>query len=206
MSASSEIAELNGGARVAVFASGSGSNALSLMRRFNLDNKQAIVAVLVSNKPECGAVRHAKECGVEVILINHENFVSGTEIIERLNTLKIDWIVLAGFLWKVPIQFVKAFDRRIINLHPSLLPKYGGKGMYGKHVHEAVVAARESETGITLHLVNENYDEGEIIFQAAVAVDVSDDAMAVEAKVREFERRYFTEQVAAFINRNGRVE
>lgn len=185
--------------RIAVFASGTGSNALALMQRFNSENDIASVIVLLSNKAECGAVQHARDRGIEVILITRENFISSDEITERLRILKIDWIVLAGFLWKVPPHFVKAFEGRIINLHPSLLPKFGGKGMYGRHVHEAVIAAGEVETGITLHLVNEQYDEGAIFFQASVSIENTDDAQIVEAKVRELERKHFAERVAAFI-------
>lgn len=185
--------------RIAVFASGTGSNALALMQRFNCENEIASVIVLLSNKPECGAVQHARDRGIEVILITRDNFISTDEITERLRTLKIDWIVLAGFLWKVPPHFVRAFEGRIINVHPSLLPKFGGKGMYGRHVHEAVIESGEVETGITLHLVNENYDEGAIFFQASVSIENTDDALIVEAKVRELERKYFVDNVAAFI-------
>lgn len=189
--------------RIAVFASGSGSNALALMRFFNAQNNLASVVVLLSNKPGCGAIEQAKNCGVEVVIITRENFVAGDNIIQLLHELQIDCVVLAGFLWKVPPAFIRAFRDKIINLHPSLLPKFGGKGMYGRHVHDAVIAAGERVTGITLHLVNENYDEGAIFFQASVPVDVADDASSVEVKVRELERKYLVDQIALFLTKMG---
>jgi phosphoribosylglycinamide formyltransferase-1 len=180
---------------IAVFASGSGSNALALMRRFSAVNDFASVMVLVTNKPACGAVQHARDCGVEVFLITRENFISGDETIRYLTELQIDWIVLAGFLWKVPPAFVKTFEGRIINLHPSLLPKFGGKGMYGRHVHEAVLGAKESITGITVHFVNERYDEGNIIFQASVPLSETDGVIDIEQKVRALESQHFCDVV-----------
>ncbi|MFM7104913.1 MAG: phosphoribosylglycinamide formyltransferase [Flavobacteriales bacterium] len=181
--------------RIAVFASGSGSNALALMRRFGIENDFASVMVLVTNKPACGAVQHARDCGVEVFLITRENFISGDETIRYLTELQIDWIVLAGFLWKVPPAFVKSFEGRIINLHPSLLPKFGGKGMYGRHVHEAALGAKESITGITVHYVNERYDEGNIIFQASVPLSETDGVIDIEQKVRALESQHFCDVV-----------
>jgi phosphoribosylglycinamide formyltransferase-1 len=180
---------------IAVFASGSGSNALALMRRFSAVNDFASVMFLVTNKPACGAVQHARDCGVEVFLITRENFISGDETIRYLTELQIDWIVLAGFLWKVPPAFVKTFEGRIINLHPSLLPKFGGKGMYGRHVHEAVLGAKESITGITVHFVNERYDEGNIIFQASVPLSETDGVIDIEQKVRALESQHFCDVV-----------
>lgn len=181
--------------RIAVFASGSGSNALALMRRFSAENDFASVMVLVTNKPACGAVQQARDCGVEVFLITRENFISGDETIRYLTELQIDLIVLAGFLWKVPPAFVKTFEGRIINLHPSLLPKFGGKGMYGRHVHEAVLGAKESITGITVHFVNERYDEGNIIFQASVPLSETDGVIDIEQKVRALESQHFCDVV-----------
>ena len=185
--------------RIAIFASGSGSNALALIRRFSVENDFASVVVLVTNKPACGAVQHAKDCGVKVFLITRENFISSDETINYLKDLQIDWIVLAGFLWKVPPALVKSFEGRIINLHPSLLPKFGGKGMYGRHVHEAVLQAKESITGITVHFVNERYDDGNIIFQASVPLSETDGVNDIEQKVRALESHYFCDVVERLI-------
>jgi phosphoribosylglycinamide formyltransferase-1 len=177
--------------RIAVFASGAGSNALALMRHFNRYNSNGKVILLLSNKPDCGAVKHAAECDVEVLILTRENFYAGDEVIRRLKQLKVDLLVLAGFLWKIPPFLVTEFEGRIINLHPSLLPKYGGKGMYGRRVHEAVYNAKESVTGITLHFVNEKYDDGKIIFQASVSITPEDGIDEIEKKVKELEMQYF---------------
>ena len=199
MSTHQEDLSIRNPARIAVFASGSGSNALSLMQRFNKDSVIAQVVFLLTNKPDCGAVQHANACGVEVVLLTRENFILGNDVILRLREARVGFLVLAGFLWKVPVNVVTAFESCIINLHPSLLPKFGGKGMYGRHVHEAVWKAKERQTGITVHIVNEHYDEGSIIFQVSVPLDERDGINEIERKVRELERNYFCNTVERFV-------
>lgn len=199
MSTHQEELSIRNPARIAVFASGSGSNALSLMQRFNKDSLIAQVVFLLTNKPDCGAVQHANACGVEVVLLTRENFILGNDVILRLREARVGFLVLAGFLWKVPVHIVTAFESRIINLHPSLLPKFGGKGMYGRNVHEAVWKAKERQTGITVHIVNEHYDEGSILFQVSVPLDERDGINEIERKVRELESHYFCDAVEQYV-------
>lgn len=174
--------------RIIVFASGSGSNALNLIRYFNSGDLAEVVAVYC-NKPGAGVVQKAHDEHVEVVLFNREDYYQSDEVIARVREHCPDLIVLAGFLWLVPGNFIRAFQGKIINLHPSLLPKYGGKGMYGHHVHEAVLAAGEKETGITVHWVNEEFDKGKIIYQDRFTIDESDDLESVEKKIHQLEHK-----------------
>lgn len=180
--------------RIALLASGAGTNAGNLIRFFNFNNSPDIRVVLVAcNNALAGAFGVAREYGVPEVLITRENFSKSTEFLAVLGKQQIDWIVLAGFLWKVPEWIIEAYPDRIINIHPSLLPRHGGKGMFGRHVHEAVSSSGEMETGITIHYVNGGYDEGRIIFQAAVKLSKGDRAEDVERKVRELEMKHFPE-------------
>jgi phosphoribosylglycinamide formyltransferase-1 len=180
--------------RIAVFASGAGSNAKILIEYFEL-HKNAQVTLLVSNRAEAGAVKIAQEHGVETLLISKENFFSEDSIVAELRERGIDLIVLAGFLWLIPPALIKAFPNRIVNIHPALLPKFGGKGMYGKKVHEAVLAAKEKESGITVHFVNENFDEGEHIAQFSCEVNEDDSIDSLAARIQKLEHKYFAEVV-----------
>lgn len=180
--------------RIAVFASGTGTNAKILIEHFEL-HRDAQVTLLVSNRAEAGAVKIAQEHGVETLLISKETFFSENSIVAELNERGIDLIVLAGFLWLIPPALIKAFPNRIVNIHPALLPKFGGKGMYGKKVHEAVLSAGEKESGITVHYVNEHFDEGEHIAQFSCDVNANDSIDSLSKRIQELEHRHFAKVV-----------
>ena len=174
--------------RIVIFASGSGTNAENIIKHFK-NSLLATTTWVISNNAEAGVLKRAKRLGVPSKIYNRKEMLSES----FFNFLKkeADFIVLAGFLLKVPETIIKAFPNCIINIHPALLPKYGGKGMYGMNVHEAVVANNESVTGITIHYVNEHYDEGGIIFQKSVALTESDNAAEVAAKIHVLEQENF---------------
>lgn len=179
---------------IAVFASGSGSNARKLIEYFK-ESPTARVALVVSNKADAGVLDIAREHGVPTQVIDRVSFRESEAFLAELREKNIDFIVLAGFLWLVPDWLVAAFPGRIVNIHPALLPKYGGKGMYGMRVHEAVVAAGERESGITIHVVDERYDEGDMVFQASCPVEPGDSPADVARKVQALEHRFFPEIV-----------
>lgn len=175
---------------IALFASGNGSNALSLMRHFK-ENPTIRVELLISNKKDAPVVQKAKDAGVEVLIFDNEAFENGLTVLQELDYRAINWIVLAGFLRKIPTNLINGFPNKIINIHPSLLPKYGGKGMYGKFVHEAVYAAKEKETGITIHLVNEEFDKGEILAQFKTNLSPTDTPAEIAQKINLLELSNF---------------
>lgn len=183
--------------KIVIFASGSGTNAENLIKYFNAKATGAVVAVFTNN-PNAKVIDRAKNLNVPTVIFSKNDF-NESKVLHEINSFEPDWIVLAGFLLKLPESFVAAFPDKIINIHPALLPKYGGKGMYGMHVHRAVVENREKETGITIHYVNENYDEGSIIFQKKVTVLVTDTPEVVAEKIHELEQRYFPEVVEKLI-------
>lgn len=183
--------------RLAILASGSGSNAEKIMEFFKDSNKVQI-ALVASNKEDAFVLERAKKFGVPGFTFNRKDLEAGI-LLEKLQEEKIDWVILAGFLLKIPVDLIRAFPNRMVNIHPALLPKYGGKGMYGSFVHEAVKAAGDTQTGITIHLVNEHYDEGKIIFQAATEVSQDDTADTIAQKVHALEHRYFPEVIASLI-------
>ncbi len=174
--------------KLALFASGSGSNAQNIIQYFS-DNKHIKVDSLWSNNPEAYALTRAVGLGVDSFVFNRKQFYETLEIAEKLKERGVDLIVLAGFLWLVPENLIETFS--IVNIHPALLPKYGGKGMYGMKVHQAVVENNEKESGISIHFVNRNYDEGELLFQARCAVLPDDTAAMVAQKVHELEYKYY---------------
>lgn len=174
--------------RIALFASGSGTNAQNIIEYFS-DNKQVIVDSLWSNKPGAYALERAANLGVDTINFNRSQLYESDEILNELKRRKIDLIVLAGFLWLVPQNLIHNFT--IMNIHPALLPKYGGKGMYGMNVHRAVVESGDSESGISIHLVNEQYDEGKLILQEKCKVLPTDTPEDVAHKVHQLEYKYF---------------
>jgi phosphoribosylglycinamide formyltransferase-1 len=175
---------------IAIFASGTGSNAENIIRYFR-DHSEVKVSVVICNNPKAGVIAKAESLGIPVSLVDKRSFQECSELVKHLGELKTDLIVLAGFLWKIPDLLLKAYHNRIINIHPALLPKHGGKGMYGMKVHEAVIAAKDKESGITIHLVNEHYDEGEIITQYKVPVDGHDDPFSLSEKIRKLEHNYY---------------
>jgi folate-dependent phosphoribosylglycinamide formyltransferase PurN len=190
---------------VAIFASGAGSNAQKIIEYF--ENQYVIkVSLIVCNVPTAGVLEIAKEKGIPTLLINKTEFTA-SGYVESLRNSDIDFIVLAGFLWKVPEVLVNAYQKGaalnntgkqsfgIINIHPALLPNYGGKGMYGSHVHEAVIAAGESKSGITIHWVDENYDEGDIIFQAECTIAAGDTPEILAQKIHALEHQHFAPEI-----------
>lgn len=178
--------------QIAVFASGTGSNAARIIEHFR-GHPTIRVSLVACNKPGAGVLSIAEKEGVPTLLLEKEAFFRGGGYVDELKDRGIDFLVLAGFLWKIPATLVKAYQGKILNIHPALLPKYGGKGMYGRYVHEAVIAAGESETGITIHFVDELYDHGQVLFQASVPVEAGDTPSTVAQKVQRLEYTYFPE-------------
>ncbi len=175
---------------VAIFASGSGTNAENIARYFS-KSETVKVAVVLSNNKNVGVHARVNKLGIPSFVFSRDEFVEGTPILAKLAEYQIDLIVLAGFMNKISDTLLNAYPGKIINIHPALLPKHGGKGMYGMHVHEAVVAAGEKESGITIHYINENYDEGDIIFQATCEVLPADTAEEVATKVHALEYAHY---------------
>ncbi len=173
---------------IAIFASGSGTNAEQIIKYF-AGNQSAKVSVILTNNENAYVLERAKKFNIPYRIFSKEEFYKSDNILDLLQEYNIDLIVLAGFLWLVPVNLLKAYHNRIINIHPALLPKYGGKGMYGARVHEAVIESGDKESGISIHYVNEKYDEGEIIFQAKVKVETDDtpDSLAKKIHVLEYE-------------------
>ena len=184
--------------RLAILASGSGSNAEKIMEHFQTSAK-AEVALVASNKADAYVLERAKKFEVPTFTFTRKEMDAGI-LLEKLQEENIDYVILAGFLLKIPVELTRAFPDRMVNIHPALLPKYGGKGMYGHFVHEAVQAAGEKETGITIHLVNENYDEGKIIFQAHTALNELDTPDSIAAKVHELEHKYFPKVIEGLLD------
>lgn len=175
--------------RLAIFASGTGSNAINLIRTFQNDDSIEVAYVL-SNREDAGIVQSAKAEGIEVVVINNQTAADGAALIDLCELHDVQWIVLAGYLRLIPTELVRHFDRKMINLHPSLLPKYGGKGMHGRNVHIAVLENEELRTGITIHFVNEKFDEGEIIAQFQCSLKGVKNVEQIEAKIRVLEQSY----------------
>ena len=176
--------------KIAIFASGAGSNAEKIITYLK-DHSSIKVAVVVCNKPGAGVLDIAAANGLPTLIIEKERFFRGDSYLPELNQYGVGFIVLAGFLWKIPVALINAYPNRMINIHPALLPKYGGKGMYGMKVHEAVIAAGEKESGISIHYVNEHFDEGEIIFQAKCAIDENETPERLALKIHQLEHTYF---------------
>ncbi|MDA8874076.1 phosphoribosylglycinamide formyltransferase [Winogradskyella sp.] len=185
--------------RIVIFASGSGSNAENLIKFFQ-DSDHASVIQIFCNNPHAKVLDRAKRLGVSALSFNRVAFTKTDDVLDILKATEPDLIVLAGFLWKFPEHILKCFENKVINIHPALLPKYGGKGMYGMNVHNAIIQNNESETGITIHYVNENYDEGAIIFQVKCQVSKQDTAQDVAAKIHKLEMEYFPKVVEQLLN------
>lgn len=183
---------------IAIFASGGGSNARKIMEHFQA-SQIGKVALIVCNKPEAGVLDIAREFDIPSILITRKQFYESRDVLETLEKYNIGFIVLAGFLWLIPDYLVQAYPNKIVNIHPALLPKYGGKGMYGMNVHKAVKANGESQSGISIHFVNEHYDEGNLIFQATCALKPEDDAATIAKKVLEVEHRHYARVIETII-------
>ena len=180
--------------KIVLFASGSGTNAENIIRYFHKDDKVKVEA-LFSNNRAAKALRRAHDLKVKALHFDREALYHSDEVLNLLKDMNPDLIVLAGFLWIFPQKILDSFHNKVINIHPALLPKYGGKGMYGMKVHEAVVEKQELETGISIHFVNENYDEGKLIFQTTCPVDAGDTAEDIAEKIHALEYKYFPQVI-----------
>ena len=180
--------------KILIFASGSGTNAEQIIRHFS-PNPSVEVLGVYSNNPSAAVLERAKQLGVSTRVFNREQLNNSEDLLKDLQAQSPDLIVLAGFLWKVPSHIIDAFPNKIINIHPSLLPKYGGKGMYGHHVHQAVINAKETESGISIHYVNNQYDQGAIIFQVKTSIDPDDSPKSLAQKIHKLEHRYFPKEI-----------
>ena len=184
--------------KIAIFASGSGSNAENIIQYF-AQKPQFCVKSVFCNVPDAYVLERAKKYRIPSFVFNREEFRNPDKVFRQLQEQEIDFIVLAGFLWLMPSFITAAWPNKIVNIHPALLPAYGGKGMYGHHVHEAVIAAGEKESGITIHYVNDHYDQGAIIFQAKCPVLPTDTPDDLAARLHELEYRYFPQIIAETI-------
>jgi len=179
--------------RLVIFASGSGSNAENIINYFR-SNKKAEVEMVLTPNPNAGVIERCQRLNVPCLVFNREEWKSG-KILELLKEKNPDMIILAGFMWLVPGEIIRAFPQRIVNIHPALLPKFGGKGMYGDNVHKAVSDDGETETGITIHYVNEYYDEGQIIFQQKITINPHENPEKIAQKVHELEYKWYPEVI-----------
>lgn len=186
--------------RIAIFASGSGSNAQKIMEHFKRST-DAEVALVLTNNPESYVLQRADSFEIPSHVFDRHEFYQTDDVLDLLKNLDVDLIVLAGFLWLIPQNLIKEYAGRMINIHPALLPKYGGKGMYGDHVHKAVLAAEESEGGITIHYVNEHYDEGEFIYQAKYRIEKDDNLEMVKFKGQQLEHLHYPRIVEMLIKK-----
>ncbi len=175
--------------KIVIFASGSGTNAENIIKHFKAGDKGIVVAVFTNN-PKAKVIERAENLQIPTEIFTKQELIE-SKVLQKLNAIQPDLIVLAGFLLKFPESIIENYPNKIINIHPALLPKYGGKGMYGMNVHKSVVENKEKETGITIHYVNENYDEGNIIFQKKVTVLITDTPEVVAEKIHELEHKYF---------------
>ena len=183
---------------LAIFASGSGSNAEEIIKYFKTSDKGQ-VRLICSNKAGAYVLQRADNHKIPSLAFNKAAFENGNNILEALQNHAIDYIILAGFLWKIPAYLIDNYQDKIINIHPALHPQYGGKGMYGKHVHQAVFNNFEKESGITIHYVNENYDEGNIIFQERIALESTDTPDIIAEKVLKLEHQHFASTIASLL-------
>ncbi|MFN2423002.1 MAG: phosphoribosylglycinamide formyltransferase [Cryomorphaceae bacterium] len=187
---------------IAIFASGGGSNALEIIRRFKESRSGDKVALLVANKPGIGAIAHAKAHGIPTEVVPGSVLKSTPEqLLKMLHHHRIDFIALAGFLAMVPAEVTREFSGRMVNIHPALLPDYGGKGMYGDHVHRAVLSDGRTETGITIHYVNEVYDDGEIIFQTKTPIDPGETLESLKAKIQKLEHANYPKVIESCLKK-----
>ena len=185
--------------QIAIFASGAGSNARKIIEHFQ-NHAKVRVALIVCNKPSAGVLLIAEEHHIPTLLLDKEQFFRGNAYVDELQAIGIDFIVLAGFLWKVPAALIQAYPQQIVNIHPALLPKYGGKGMYGHFVHEAVIENKETESGISIHLVDELYDHGKVVFQATCKVQTDDTADTLAARIHELEHRHYATVIEELVS------
>ncbi len=180
--------------KIAVFASGSGSNAENIANYF-AQKPDVTVSCILSNNPKAFVIERAKKLNIPSFCFNRDDFYNSTRVLDYLKENEIDFVVLAGFLWLIPENLVKQYPGKIVNIHPALLPNYGGKGMYGMKVHESVIENKEKKSGISIHIVNEKYDEGSIVFQAECSIEEGDTPESLANKVHELEYKHFPEVI-----------
>lgn len=185
--------------KIAIFASGSGTNAQRITEYFRERSAPITVDLILSNNPDALVLERARNLGVSCVTLSRHEFYESTRIPELLKEHAIEYVILAGFLWLVPDFLLKAYPGRILNIHPALLPGFGGKGMYGMKVHEAVISNQDKESGITIHLVNERYDEGQILFQAKCSIEETDTPGSLAEKIHALEYRYFPQVIENYI-------
>jgi phosphoribosylglycinamide formyltransferase-1 len=176
--------------KLVIFGSGAGSNAVNICRYFKNSSDIEVVLICTNNK-DAFIVDKAKKLNIPIVFTSKKNLLKFDDLAKTLKNYAVDYIILAGFLLKIPSKMLESYPNKIINLHPSLLPKYGGKGMYGSNVHEAVLKNKETETGITIHLVNQNYDEGKIIYQEGFSLSPNENLESLTAKISELEQSLF---------------
>lgn len=197
--------------KIAIFASGNGSNAARLTHYFNSNVGSITIDCFVTNKKKAGIYDVAQKLAVPLFYFENQDFEKVEKLLSFLKSRGVNWIVLAGFLRKIPSDLIREYEGRIINLHPSLLPKFGGKGMYGKYVHQAVLENEESESGISIHLVNEEFDKGRILFQQNCLIEVGEDVASLTKKIQALEHEYFprvieeTIEEATIVNEKGQA-
>lgn len=191
-----------GQAKLAIFASGKGSNAEKIIQYF-VNHNYIHISLIVSNRANAGVLDIAKRFGIETLLLDKKKFMESNEYVQYFKNQGITHIVLAGFLLKVPDTLIQAYNNKIVNIHPALLPAYGGKGMYGEHVHQAVIQAGEKESGITIHLVDEEYDHGKTLFQAKVHVDPNDTPASLAEKVHRLEHEHYPAVIEKWVSRTS---
>lgn len=186
--------------QLVVFASGNGTNAENLIRFFSDPQKEIRVGAVFCNNPDAYVLERAKRLGTPCFLIRKEDFFADAlPLMAKLRDCRADYLILAGFLWKMPEAVIDAYPDRILNIHPALLPRYGGKGMYGRHVHQAVLAAKEKESGISIHLVDKDYDHGAILFRANCRIDPGESPDSLAAKIHRLEQKHFPEVVEQYV-------
>lgn len=183
---------------LAIFASGSGSNAEQIIKYFK-DHPRIKVGLVLTNNPKAGVLARAEKLQVPTVIFNRSQFYHQSTVLDQLIEHHINAVILAGFLWLVPGPLISHFQGRMLNIHPALLPKYGGKGMYGMHVHQAVLAAGEAESGITIHEVNEEYDRGKIIFQATCAIEPQETPGTLVQKIHALEHQHFPAVIESWL-------
>lgn len=183
---------------IAIFASGTGTNAKKIIDHFK-ESSVARVGLIVCNNPNAGVLNIAADNHIPVVMVNRKSFLTDTVCLDELTLHKIDLVVLAGFLWMIPKYLIEAYPNKIINIHPALLPKFGGKGMYGENVHKAVIEAGEKESGITIHYVDEHYDNGDIIFQAKCEVKYGDSVSTLAQRIHALEHEHFPKVIEQII-------
>lgn len=185
---------------IVIFASGSGSNAQNIIEFFRKDGSASVEAVFCNN-PKAGVIKRCEDLDVPCVVFDRDEFYNTRKIVDLIEAFDADLVVLAGFLWLVPANLIEAFPNRILNIHPALLPKYGGKGMYGMNVHIAVIEAGEEESGITIHTVDAEYDKGEIVLQAVTRVDANDTPETLAKKIHELEYKHFPLAIKKYLEK-----